>query len=41
MSNEYILIGIGLAVGALLVYAYYKARIVTAGKSAQGILDEA
>ena len=41
MSNEYILIGIGLAVGALLVYAYYKARIVTEGKHAQGILDEA
>ena len=41
MSNEYILIGIGLAVGAVLVYAYYKARIVTAGKHAQGILDEA
>ena len=41
MSNEYILIGIGLAVGALLVYAYYKARIVTAAKHAQGILDEA
>ena len=41
MSNEYILIGIGLAVGALLFYAYYKTRLVTAGKSAQGILDEA
>ena len=41
MSNPYILIGIGLAVGAAICVAYYKARLVTAGKSAQGILDEA
>ena len=41
MSNPYILIGIGLVVGALLCFAYYKARLVTAGKNAQGILDEA
>ena len=41
MSNPYILIGIGLAVGAVICVAYYKARLVTAGKSAQGILDEA
>ena len=41
LSNPYILIGIGLGVGALLCFAYYKARLVTAGKNAQGILDEA
>ena len=41
LSKPYILIGIGLGVGALLCFAYYKARLVTAGKNAQGILDEA
>ena len=39
--TDYILIAIGLVVGALIFFAYYKVHIVTAGKHAQGILDEA
>ncbi len=41
MSNPYMLIGIGLAGGALLFFAYYKVKLVTAGKNAEGILADA
>ena len=40
-SNPYMLIGIGLAIGGLLCYGYYKFRLVAAGNTSQGILDEA
>ena len=40
-SNPYMLTGIGLAIGGLLCYGYYKFRLVAAGNTSQGILDEA
>ena len=41
MSNPYMLIGIGFAVGLVVFFLFYKWKMVAAGKTAQGLLDEA
>ncbi len=41
MSNPYMLIGIGVAVGLVVFFLFYKWKMVAAGKTAQGLLDEA
>lgn len=41
MSNPYMLIGIGIAVGLIVFFLFYKLKMVAAGKTAQGLLDEA
>ena len=41
MSNPYMLIGIGFAVGLGVFFLFYKWKMVAAGKTAQGLLYEA
>ncbi|MFP6739407.1 MAG: ribonuclease Y [Planctomycetota bacterium] len=41
MSNPYMLIGIGFAVGLAAFFLFYKWKMVAAGKTAQGVLDDA